>query len=81
MSARDYIDEIMSNNDNLNSLFEILENSMIELDRNTSNSRDRNKILKSLGQFNIILKTMILENKEIYKKCNAMWDIVIQLEK
>lgn len=81
MDATDLIDEIMLNTENLESLFELLENSIIELDKNTMNSRDRNKILRALGQFNVIMQSMAREYKGIDKKCNALWEIVVKLEK
>ena len=80
MDTRDYIDEILLHNGNLQSLYEILENSIIELDRNTANSRDRKKILKFLNQFSVLLDSILRENNEIKKECYSLWDIVIKLE-
>ena len=81
MDARYLIDEIMLNVGNMESLFEILDNSIVELDRNTGNSRDRNKIEKALNQFSVIMNALVNENKTVYKKCNALWDEVLKLEK
>lgn len=80
MNARDIIDEIILKNGNMESLFEIFENSIIELDKNTSNSRDRKKILKALNQFSVIMQALYDINKSIYKDCYALWNAVLTLE-
>ena len=51
MDARDIIDELSLQTDDIDSLLGIMENIIIELDEKTSNSRDRNKILKIIGKF------------------------------
>ncbi len=80
MDARDFIDELMLQNGNMESLFEILRNSIICLDQRTYKSRERTKILNSLNQFEVILQSMERTNKEIDKKLNALWNAVIKLE-
>lgn len=75
MDTKDYIDKITINNENINSLCEILENSFEKLDYNTINNHNRKIILKSLNQFYVILKFLKLENLEILKICNKIWHI------
>jgi len=81
MDARDLIDEIMLNNSDIESAIEILENIIIEFDKNTTNSRDRTKIIKFLDKFYVIFQIIAQKNKDISKKCENLWDIVIKLVK
>lgn len=75
---RDLIDEIFLLNCNNESLLEILNNSIIWLDEQTMNSRDRRKILKAFNQFAVIMQSMEQTNKDIEKKLNALWDSIIK---
>lgn len=75
VDTKDYIDKITINNENINSLCEILENSFEKLDYNTINNHNRKIILKSLNQFYVILKSLKLENLEILKICKKIWHI------
>ena len=80
MDGRDIIDDMMLNQGNFDSLIDLLVISIIELDKDTMNSRDRNKIIRFIGQFNVLLQGMARENKEIYKKCNELYKVIVELE-
>lgn len=80
MDERDLLDEIIFYNDNMKSLLEILNNIIVKFDENTMNSRDRNKILKVIGQFSVIVDALVEKNNLIYKKCDVLCDKVVELE-
>lgn len=78
MDKLDLIDELFLANGNNESLLEILNNSIIWLDQQTSNSRDRRKILKALNQFAVIVQSLEQSNKAIEKNLNALWSEVVK---
>lgn len=80
MDERDLLDEIIFYNYNMKSLLEILNNIIVKFDENTMNSRDRNKILKVIGQFSVIVDALVEKNNLIYKKCDVLYDKVVELE-
>ena len=81
MSARDIINELSLSTEEIKSYLDIMENLIIELDQKTSNSRDRNKILKIIGKFYVVWKGLISANKTLDKGLNnALWNEVLQLE-
>ncbi len=80
MDARDIIDELSLQTDDIDSLLGIMENIIIELDEKTSNSRDRNKILKIIGKFYVVWKGLTSANKTIDKGLNSLWYKVFELE-
>ena len=80
MDARDLVDKIMFDNYNMESLLEILNKLMIELDNDTMNSRDRKKILKAIYKFSVIIDVLVQKNKMICKKCDILWDKIVELE-
>ncbi len=65
MNARDLIDELSLQTDDIDSLLDIMENIIIELDQKTSNSRERNKILKIIGKFYVVWKGLTSANKTL----------------
>lgn len=81
MDARDYIDEIMQNNIKIESLLDIFENLMVDLDCNTSKSNSKDIINLFLNRFKAIHDALARENEEINIKLDALWDIVVKLEK
>ena len=81
MNARDIIDELSLINNDINSYLEIMESLIVELDQKTTNSRDRNKILKVIDKFYVVWKGLIGANKTLYKGLNnALWNAVLTLE-
>lgn len=81
MDARDLIDELSLQTDDIDSLLGIMENIIIELDQKTSNSRERNKILKIIGKFYVVWKGLTSANKTLDKGLNnALWKAVLELE-
>lgn len=80
MDARDYIDELSLSIEEIESYLDIMENLIIELDQKTSNSRDRNKILKIIGKFYVVWKSLTSANKTIDKGLNSLWHKVFELE-
>lgn len=80
MDVRDYIDELMLQTNDIDSLLDIMENLIIELDKKTSNSRDRNKILKIIGKFYVVWKGLESANKTLDKGLNSVWHKVFELE-
>lgn len=81
MNARDIIDELSLSTDDIDSLLGIMENIIIELDQKTSNSRERNKILKIIGKFYVVWKGLTSANKTLDKGLtNSLWNAVLELE-
>ena len=81
MNARDIIDELSLINNDINSYLEIMESLIVELDQKTTNSRDRNKILKVIDKFYVVWKGLISANKTLDKGLNnALWNVVLTLE-
>lgn len=81
MNARDIIDELSLSTEEIESYLDIMENLIIELDQKTSNSREKNKILKIIGKFYVVWKGLTSANKTLDKGLNnSLWNAVLELE-
>lgn len=80
MDTRDLLDEIIFDNDNMKSLFEILNDIFVKFDVSTTYSKDRKKVLRTLDQLSVIIDVLVEKNNMIYKRCSALYDKVIKLE-
>ena len=80
MNARDIIDELSLLTNEIESYLDIMENLITELDQKTSNSRERNKILKIIGKFYVVWKGLAGANKTLDKGLVSVFHKVVELE-
>lgn len=78
MNINDEIEKLMLEIEDINSLLDIMEKIIFELEKKITNSETKSKIV---GEFIIIWKIMLNKSKLVDKGLNSLFHLVFEIEK